>query len=71
LLIIAGAEYVQSNMKGIDAKTLAVPNASTSTDATQASAATRIESMADMSSKLVKAILETIRERAEYALKQL
>lgn len=52
-------------------KALAVPHQPTATEATQASSTTRIESMAETSPKTLKAILETIRERADYALKQL
>jgi hypothetical protein len=53
------------------AKTSATPNKSGATKATQASAATRTESMAETSLKPLKAILETIREQADFALKQL
>ena len=53
------------------AKTSATPDKSGATKATQASAATRTESMAEASLKPLKAILETIREQADLALKQL
>jgi hypothetical protein len=52
-------------------KTLAAPNPPTATQAAQASPATRIEFMAETSLKPLKAILETIREQADFALKQL
>src|SRR6266436_4851063 len=50
------------------AKTLATPHTSAATKATQAAAVTRTESMAETS---LKAILETIREQADFTLKQL
>ncbi len=53
------------------AETPATPDTSVPTKATQASAATRTEFMAEPSLKPLKAILETIREQADFALKQL
>ena len=53
------------------AKTSATPDKSGTTKATQASAATRTESMAEASLKPLKAILQTIREQADFGLKQL
>jgi hypothetical protein len=52
-------------------KTLETPHSFTATQATQAIRATGIEPMAETSWKSLKAILETIREGADYALKQL
>ena len=52
------------------AKTSATPDKSGETK-TEASAATRTESMAETPLKPLRAILETIREQADYALKQL
>src|SRR5215470_11489236 len=54
-----------------DPKTLAVPHQPTASETVQASQTTGTESMAKTSPKTLKAILETIRERADYALKQL
>jgi predicted Zn-ribbon and HTH transcriptional regulator len=53
-------------------QTLASPYTSAATKATtQASTATRTQSMAETSLKPLKAILERIREQADFALKQL
>jgi hypothetical protein len=52
-------------------KTLATSNPLTATQATHAGPATGTEFMAETSLKPLKAILDTIRERADYALKQL
>src|SRR6266513_2885449 len=52
-------------------ETLATPHTSTAAKAAQASAATRTEFMAETSLKPLKAILERIREQADFALKQL
>src|SRR6266542_2486791 len=55
-------------------KTLAAPCSFTATQATQASPATRTEFMGQAEAKVrssLKVILETIRERAQYALKQI
>jgi predicted Zn-ribbon and HTH transcriptional regulator len=52
-------------------KTLAASHTSAATKATQASPATGTEFMAETSLKSLKAILETIRARADFALKQL
>jgi predicted Zn-ribbon and HTH transcriptional regulator len=52
-------------------ETLATPIPFTATQATRAGPATGIEFMAETSLKPLKAILETIREQADYALKQL
>ena len=53
-------------------QTLATTDSSAATKATpQASAATRTQFMAETSLKPLKAILETIREQADFALKQL
>jgi hypothetical protein len=49
-------------------KTLAVPHQPTATEATQASAAARTESMAETSPKTLKAILEAVRERIDYRI---
>ena len=54
-----------------DPKTLAVPHQPTAAETTQACSTTRTEFMAETSPKTLKAILETIWERADYALKQL
>jgi len=50
---------------------MADPHPFTATQAAQASPATRTESMAETPLKPLKAILETIREQADHALKQL
>ncbi|PYK10716.1 MAG: hypothetical protein DME65_09065 [Verrucomicrobia bacterium] len=59
----------------IDAKPFAETSATSDTAAaakiTQACATTRIQSMAETSLKPLKAILEKIREQADFALKQL
>jgi predicted Zn-ribbon and HTH transcriptional regulator len=52
-------------------ETSTTPYTSAATKATQASTATGIESMGETSLKPLKAILETIREQADFALKQL
>jgi predicted Zn-ribbon and HTH transcriptional regulator len=52
-------------------ETSATPDTSAATKAAQAAAATRTESMAEPSLKPLKAILETIRDQADFALKQL
>jgi hypothetical protein len=52
-------------------KTLAIPNPFTATQATHAGPATGTEFMAEAPLKPLRAILETIREQANYALKQL
>jgi predicted Zn-ribbon and HTH transcriptional regulator len=62
------SSYVHQNINRLSPKTLAVPYPSAPT---QASPATRTEFMAEASTKALKAILETIRERADYALKQI
>jgi rubrerythrin len=56
---------------GSSLKTLASPNAPTATQATRAGPATGTEFMAEAPLKPLKAILKTIREQADYALKQL
>ena len=56
---------------GITAETSAASATSVATKAAQAFAATRTEGMGETSLKPLKAILETIREQADLALKQL
>jgi len=53
------------------AETPTIPHTSAATKAPQAPAATGTEFMAETSLKPLKAILETIREQADFALKQL
>jgi len=52
-------------------KTLEAPHSFTSTQATQTSPPTRTHSVAETPLKPLRTILETIRQQADYALKQL
>jgi predicted Zn-ribbon and HTH transcriptional regulator len=53
------------------AETSTTPDTSAATKTTQASATTRTQSMGKTSLKPLKAVLETIREQADFALRQL
>jgi predicted Zn-ribbon and HTH transcriptional regulator len=68
--IICSIEHGTTGTKP-PAHTPATSQTSAAAKATQAPTATRTEFMAETSLKPLKAILETIREQADYALKQL